>query len=990
MPVDRVPVVHKFGIISHTQRLALEDRLAKKSLADEPPRTFSRTRRVPFEVTEDFIAKFNDSNEEDRKELEGFALKMISRAKRRAGILAGGKGDHVDLARSWTELGLLAQCTNRQVQEESLELLITSLGHAPPTEDQLPSLFYLAKSCLHWLRKCGMNQTCLRTAELKLVRMGHLAFTRLYYHNMTQDLKGYQDEKRSLLQYLSGLRDEQEEAYKSFPGVLLAVRYIKEVGQLICTGCGEPYQEDSSIIEPLPEPARAHEPEPASQEKPVAEATAVEATEGGRVGLPLLLEEEEEEEQGSGDLGFNEAVPLSPAHSPAAASSIHDLSPTLWHALDVWRSVMHRGTGLRQALEGLSMCGTGLTTELWLDVCCAFQVLTEVSKQEIAVLRTFQALAAGIFTRPTEISSAHARPVHLCNNCLSNITGHQSLNAKGFPDDDLNFDQEKHRSPSGYLSLGKTPSLVRGLRDFADLGLDDKPVRLTEDVEESIASRDSLSDTSSEASFADVSSVESGRRGRSGHVNARSGSNMSKTYKKTRRTEAKKSESSSESEGEIEKPEKTQIKSSKQSDIPKKETNGSARARGGTAVRFNVQEPEVSNTEGGVPAPRMERSFTKDSLYTQGSSVTLQLADEDDKSSTKTGTSQFSAPGLNGWRWELAYLYTDCMTSVCMNGQSSIIQKTALLGSEANQKVTVYGKRNAMSREGLGLLDLLKLRFPLEQDQMLARKDWSWRVRFAAVQGLVRICRQSTGDSTKDGIRGVAWNQLMRHHSQERDVRVLEAWKLAQIESVLDNKLPSLDAFDSLFPSWAASNLSAVLLPPLPPVVPPSSRSRPRARSTPLNKPAPAVKKGPKRPSLRQEILLATAAREPQADYRSRMNHDLMLVIEDQWRKQLHEEQKQEEEDRRREEAARVEGIVMKEGRRSRQRKEGDGTVVGDTKEGTEGRRSGTEALQDGKMMEVEMGSMKGRRSRQEETVEGTRRTVEKGRSSGQGLMMDK
>ena len=26
---------------------------------------------------------------------------------------------------------------------------------------------------------------------------------------------------------------------------------------------------------------------------------------------------------------------------------------------------MHRGTGLRQALEGLSMCGTGLTTELW-------------------------------------------------------------------------------------------------------------------------------------------------------------------------------------------------------------------------------------------------------------------------------------------------------------------------------------------------------------------------------------------------------------------------------------------------------------------------------------------------------------------------------------------------------------------------------------------------------------------------------------------------
>ena len=73
-------------------------------------------------------------------------------------------------------------------------------------------------------------------------------------------------------------------------------------GQLICTGCGEPYQEDSSVIEPLPEPATVHESQLESQEKPAAEATAVEVTEGGRVGLPLLLEEEEEEEQGSGDL----------------------------------------------------------------------------------------------------------------------------------------------------------------------------------------------------------------------------------------------------------------------------------------------------------------------------------------------------------------------------------------------------------------------------------------------------------------------------------------------------------------------------------------------------------------------------------------------------------------------------------------------------------------------------------------------------------------
>lgn len=348
-------------------------------------------------------------------------------------------------------------------------------------------------------------------------------------------------------------------------------------------------------------------------------------------------------------------------------------------------------------------------------------------------------------------------------------------------------------------------------------------------------------------------------------------------------------------------------------------------------MRFNVRQTEFSYPGAGVPAVRMERSVTKESLFsvpTRDSSVTLQLEDEDDRISVKTGTSQLSSPpGLTGWRWELAYLYTDCMTSVCLNGQSSTIQKTALLGSEANRKVTLYGKRHDMVHEGLGLLDLLKLNFSANQVPQFAHKDWSWRVRFAAVQGLVRICRQCSDDATKDGIRGVAWNQLMRHHSQERDVRVLEAWKLAQIESGLDNKIPSLDVINSSFPTWAASRLSAVLLPSLPPVVPPSSRSKSRARTSRSRPTAPVVKRGPKRPSLRQEILLATAAREPQPDYNSRMNHDLMLVIEDQWRKQLHEEQKKEEEERKIEEAAKVEVIVRKDRRRTIQ-----GSGVGDNK----------------------------------------------------------
>ena len=69
-----------------------------------------------------------------------------------------------------------------------------------------------------------------------------------------------------------------------------------------------------------------------------------------------------------------------------------------------------------------------------------------------------------------------------------------------------------------------------------------------------------------------------------------------------------------------------------------------------------------------------------------------------------------------------------------------------------------------------------------------------------------------------------------------------------------------------------------------------------------------------------------------------------MLVIEDQWRKQLHKEHKQEEADRRMEEAKRVEGIVAREGRRSRQGREADGRGV---EVGVERERSRHEGIED-------------------------------------------
>lgn len=102
------------------------------------------------------------------------------------------------------------------------------------------------------------------------------------------------------------------------------------------------------------------------------------------------------------------------------------------------------------------------------------------------------------------------------------------------------------------------------------------------------------------------------------------------------------------------------------------------------------------------------------------------------------------------------------------------------------------------------------------------------------------------------------------------------------------------------------------------------------------------------------------------------MNHDLMLVIEDQWRKQLHEEHEQEEADRRKEEANRVERIVAKEGRMSRQGREADETELQEATGEVDG-RSEQEVALDGREVEgakVREGGRRGRGGMSEKAVE--------------------
>ena len=82
------------------------------------------------------------------------------------------------------------------------------------------------------------------------------------------------------------------------------------------------------------------------------------------------------------------------------------------------------------------------------------------------------------------------------------------------------------------------------------------------------------------------------------------------------------------------------------------------------------------------------------------------------ESVVRTDTSLFpEGIGILGWRWELAYSYAECMTAVCLHGNTSAIQKRALVGAESRPKKLMYGGKVTGDKSGLGLVGLLNLKY---------------------------------------------------------------------------------------------------------------------------------------------------------------------------------------------------------------------------------------------------------------------------------------
>ncbi|XP_078666491.1 uncharacterized protein LOC144908615 [Branchiostoma floridae x Branchiostoma belcheri] len=894
MPIHKVPVVHKFGIISHSQRLELQERLLRQGL-DQTVSThrMQTVTRNPLEVTEGFINQYNDTTDYKEKEkLDDKARKMMLRIRRRTGLKDGGVGDHVNLPMAWSELAMLAQCKGK-VQEECLEVLITSLDQAPLSAHHIPSLFFLAETTLYWLRTDAVNQPFLRTAELKLLKMGQLTFTRLLYHQLVGHLEGQAEFKNRLVTYLDGF-SECQEAYSPYPGAHLALRFISEVGRIVigrqAVDPGELKEGDKG---PTPD-ARHKTPQPRT-----------------------LTREQT----------FMSTAPTS--------GGVHDVSPTLWHALDVWRCVNNNSQGLKQALHGLAECGMGLANESWLDGVCAVNIVAEAARQNVRALRTLQDLGRGL---DPNVAPAAPTPEDFHSFELDLSEPADSLKSEPHLMEDITGEDTEPE----LLGVGTSRRRRRRSRRGYESGTDVSATSVNKSVSvTAVAStppdRHVMSFTSESGPQSRLSHISAGSEPvTEPEISSRDSLDSAGGIMRHPGIEALKHDGIDTTDSDLEPGEDSEIEPTEDNVLQDSsgDKNGSLEDLDMKITEMDLNRATQSAPGGMLPLKKpirkslrshdMHRQMGSQHMASQSEGPTQESAEviPDTAHHAEMG-SEFpegrgtpaserltfanlplpEVPGIAGWRWEVAYVFTEALGYVALHGITSQIQKLALVGIK-NPSELVPPDYNSACTESAGLLDLAEFNPQYEvEEEAVELPDWMWRVRYGAVQSLVKVGRCCQADKTKEGLRTAVWGMLVRVQSQEQDVRVMEAFKVGQVEAEVETSQhnESVPRSSTIFAKMAAS-LAEIYLPPLPAVTPRTARGPltarshpPRSRSVPVT---PSPGKHPVRTSLREDILLHVATYEPPVDYNTRTSFDLRRIVEDQWRKELQEREEEEEKQR--------------------------------------------------------------------------------------------
>jgi len=224
MPVDKIQLQHKFGIISHNHRQNLLDRISA------PATPTNNTRKpIPCEISHDFIISYNRADPLERSRFDVKASQLLQRVKRRAGLLSGGSGRHVHIPRSWVELTLLARCKG-PFRNDVLTVLFSSLLTAPPSVDNIPSLFLVCETVIEWIKELGnpIPETAWSITQILTYNISELCFWRVYNHALLHNLQGCDSFLSDLSWHVENL-DFVRKVFSKFPDGELLLRLLESI-----------------------------------------------------------------------------------------------------------------------------------------------------------------------------------------------------------------------------------------------------------------------------------------------------------------------------------------------------------------------------------------------------------------------------------------------------------------------------------------------------------------------------------------------------------------------------------------------------------------------------------------------------------------------------------------------------------------------------------------------------------------------------------------
>ncbi|CAF1138909.1 unnamed protein product [Adineta ricciae] len=405
MPVEKITLTHRFGIISSTYKAKLAKNLQEKG-EDTDRSASSNTsdghkKHLLLEVTEEFVQDYNRATPGERIKKNDTIYRMLQRLKRKSAQYQSHTNGSMQLQMAWAELCLLSQCKSKY-QEECLTTLYRALIYSPLDATQIPTLFFLSETILYWVKNDAVLEPFLTSTELKLLKIAQIIFQLLYFHYLEGSTEPYEEFKVRLYSYLDGEYpfsffrsklcsnlglDECESAYSSYPNAVWCIRYIESVGSVVVASVGR---------------------HPMSSRCNVSSVASFP--------IPEIPPEDSEK-----------------TNKSELRAQVQELSPTIWYSVELWSFVKkHSTTNLSESLNqyfndvilALVRCRYKLLEENWIDIVITFQILADLAKTNVDALETIQLLAQ---SEPTTQLMSHGwrswswQLIVLLCECLTSI-----------------------------------------------------------------------------------------------------------------------------------------------------------------------------------------------------------------------------------------------------------------------------------------------------------------------------------------------------------------------------------------------------------------------------------------------------------------------------------------------------------------------------------------------------------------------------------------